>query len=638
MLLTREVNISDISDSTVGLDLFSVSCHDYYKDDKKVEVRVEHNTNVALFVGENVSVINTIDRNDEISGTYQIKISENYEIVQNENMTKTFSLIADKYQNLTLNGVNIEVENNVLYLHFTFDEWHYFRSWETHGIDFMIDFMEKTIFFNNCEYVSDTELRWRYDANLTDLADFMCNVFRNDVYKFVGFVDAIPGTYEDYVEVQTIPENACFNDEMYLRRFVTPLNCKKYELYEKECNDGTIFGLQAYRLNFRFKNVNYVEIFVEVPIASVSFPLSLETGNDTYQEQNLLENFVYKETMGSKNRIVEMEKLVYHPVFKLDNVQENGCLYKDVSKIKFNFHFREREDDGWIVKTNGMWNGIVLDNTSGNYVLQGDVNVLTPNTPKFFSYVGNTDKGRQSDLLEYLGFNDTDVKYQKSSLKKSFIRLSFYDSPNRANQNLLCYSTVFVNSGLLFTKMMRGANRKKRYILSGDDSNIKYDNAKVNTEPCFSNYTGITYDDIEDLRLSSQIVVSDMFSDNCSEGFYLYLWADDDNGAIPSDIYMRVDFNHAGYGRIIPMTMPYAYNTDSKHIYTMQDICDIWTNGGWGVRINEKYSYIHFKYVYDSVRRRHVYFLDPDTYGYDLARGEGSDVLELNLFEPKIIN
>jgi hypothetical protein len=129
-----------------------------------------------------------------------------------------------------------------------------------------------------------------------------------------------------------------------------------------------------------------------------------------------------------------------------------------------------------------------------------------------------------------------------------------------------------------------------------------------------------------------------MFSDNCSEGFYLYLWADDDNGAIPSDIYMRVDFNHAGYGRIIPMTMPYAYNTDSKHIYTMQDICDIWTNGGWGVRINEKYSYIHFKYVYDSVRRRHVYFLDPDTYGYDLARGEGSDVLELNLFEPKIIN
>ena len=43
----------------------------------------------------------------------------------------------------------------------------------------------------------------------------------------------------------------------------------------------------------------------------------------------------------------------------------------------------------------------------------------------------------QSDLLSYLGFTNDDVKYQKSKLKKSFLRISFYDSDNIGNQNLL---------------------------------------------------------------------------------------------------------------------------------------------------------------------------------------------------------
>ena len=60
------------------------------------------------------------------------------------------------------------------------------------------------------------------------------------------------------------------------------------------------------------------------------------------------------------------------------------------------------------------------------------------------------------------------------------------------------------------------------------------------------------YDEIESLRLSSQFVVKDKYSsESSSEGFYLYLWKDMAN-TTPGDIYMRVEFNHAGYGRTIP--------------------------------------------------------------------------------------
>ena len=252
-----------------------------------------------------------------------------------------------------------------------------------------------------------------------------------------------------------------------------------------------------------------------------------------------------------------------------------------------------------------------------------------------------TEKYTPDLILIYLGFNDSDVKYQKSKLKKSFLRLSYYDSPNRANQNLLGYATVFMDSGKVFAKMIRGANRKKLYVKSGEETNTKYDNAKVDKEPCFENHNELSVEYVEEFRLSSQIVVSDRLSEASSEGFYMYLWEDNDNGAVPSDVYMRVDFNHAGYGRVVPMTMPYVYGTNDNHVMSIYDIADKWQNPsaenwGWGVRANEKYSYIHLKYMYDSDSKRHVYYLDPDTYGTGSYYDSTPDELEINLYEPKI--
>ena len=641
MLLEYEIKQDTLSDNTVKLDLYSVSKHEYYDDDEKVEIYVEHTSDNTIYSGQTVSVTNSIDKEDEFGALETLYSSEDVSVVQCDNLLKTFSFIADKYQRLGLESVWLETEAGVLYLHFTFSTWHFFRSWETHNISFKVTYPVdqssngSEIEFSGCQYVSETEIKWRYNAEKEGIDDFMCAVFRNDTYNPVAYVDDSDERLEKYIEVSSIPERACFTDEMYLRVRVviskTP-ECEKWLLYDKECNDGTLVGVSAKRLNYKYENVDDVEMSIQMPLASINIPLSLSSGYDTYQEQNINEKFVKKEFEESKNNSSEMEKLVYHPVYKY--VDENGDVaYKDIHKIKFNLHFREREEDGWVVKTDGLWNG--MGETYGT--------VYQNNVLKFFSYVANgidffVDGGQQSDLLTYLGFTDSDIKYQKSKLKKSFLRLSFYDSPNRANQNLLCYSTLFLDSGNLFAKMMRGADRKKHYVISDSASSVLYDNLRVDTEPVFNDDGhGVSIDEVEEFRLSSQLVVTDRISENSSEGFYLYLWADNDNGALPSDIYMRVDFNHAGYGRVVPMTLPYLSNTNANKIYTFAEIEGKWTEGdGWGVRVNEKYSYIHFKYVYDSQSGRHVYYLDPDTYGLGLFENSMPDYLELNLYEPKI--
>lgn len=642
MLLEYEIRQGTLSDSTVKLYLYSVSKHEYYGDEEKVEVRVEHTSDVVIYPNQTVSVTNSIDKEDEFGSLETLYSSEDVSVVQSDNLLKTFSFIADKYQSLGLESVWLETEFGVLYLHFTFSTWHFFRSWETHDIAFKVMYPVaessdgREIEFSGCQYVSDNELKWRYNAEQERIEEFMCAVFRNDVYNPVAYVDDGDERLEKYVEVSSIPERACFTDEMYLRvRVVISKDpeCEKWILYDKECNDGTLVGVSVKRVNYKYENVNDVEMRIQVALASIGVPLSLSNGYDTYQEQNINEKFVNKEFEESKNNSAEMEKLVYHPVYKYMD-DEGNVAYKDIHKIKFNLHFREREEDGWVVKTDGLWNGMG----------DGYGTVYEDGVFKFFSYVSNgvdilVDKGQQSDLLTYLGFTDSDVKYQKSRLKKSFLRLSFYDSPNRAKQNLLCYSTIFLDSGKLFAKMMRGADRQKRYVISGLDSNVLYNDLKVDTEPKFeSNGYGVSTEEVENFRLSSQLVVTDRLSENSSEGFYLYLWADNDNGALPSDIYMRADFNHAGYGRVVPMTLPYLTGSTSNKIYTFGEIEDKWTTSGegWGVRMNEKYSYVHFKYVYDSGSGRHVYYLDPDTYGLGLFKNSTPDDLELNLYEPKI--
>ena len=336
----------------------------------------------------------------------------------------------------------------------------------------------------------------------------------------------------------------------------------------------------------------------------------------------------------------------------------------------------------------------------------------------------------QSDLLSYLGFDDDDVKYQKSKLKKSFLRISFYDSDNIANQNLLHTATIFLDSGELFAKYIKNIETEDEYkatktiiaqknpeisfkagsILTSseyekldDENRIKcvisgellaanggsssdkegytmYDKVgmSVNREPMRKRALdksldfGDNIDELERLRMSSQIVVTDKNSSKrSSEGFYFYTYKSNDNGVYPSDIYMRVEFNHAGYGRVIPFMMPYIRKSEEKlkenspgyerytktdrkenKIKTFDDICYDWSeididkennplkddsDIGYSAVRYMKYCHIKWKYRYDKHTQKHIYYLDPDVYGTGVTSDNkhGNNII-LNLYEGKI--
>lgn len=375
---------------------------------------------------------------------------------------------------------------------------------------------------------------------------------------------------------------------------------------EREEKEGTLKGCQVLRNNFLFTEKTDTTFWSNKSTVSIDIPFSSSFETNLYQMDLIKEKFVDKTKKEVINRIVDLERDVYYPsVYDVNNNYSH-----DIYTIKFNLHFREHRGDDWTVTNDTLWNG-VEDNRINKDITDDNV----------------------SDLLMFLGFNNEDVRYQRNKLKKSFLRLSYYDSPNPANQNLLMYSTIFVNSGELFSKYARygeeegytliSINEKGEYVLSTDKKGIGVD----------KEYDGF----IEEKRLSSQFVVKDKnTSKSSSEGFYLYLWKEDET-PIPQDIYMKVEFNHSGFGRTIPFMMPYSENSDGeKSIKSFQNIVDDFTNPEQAYTMSDylKYSYIHLKYVYDVENQKHRYFIDPQTYGTQVVSQDNE--LIINLYEAKI--
>ena len=375
---------------------------------------------------------------------------------------------------------------------------------------------------------------------------------------------------------------------------------------EREEKEGTLKGCQVLRNNFLFTEKTNTTFWSNRSTVSIDIPFSSSFETNLYQMDLIKEKFVDKTKKEVINRIVDLERDVYYP-----SVYDVNYNYShDIYTIKFNLHFREHRGDDWTVTNDTLWNG-VEDNRINKDITDDNV----------------------SDLLMFLGFNNEDVRYQRNKLKKSFLRLSYYDSPNPANQNLLMYSTIFVNSGELFSKYARygeeegytliSINEDGEYVLSTDKKGIGVD----------KEYDGF----IEEKRLSSQFVVKDKnTSKSSSEGFYLYLWKEDET-PIPQDIYMKVEFNHSGFGRTIPFMMPYSENSDGeKSIKSFQDIVDDFTNPEQAYTMSDylKYSYIHLKYAYDVENQKHRYFIDPQTYGTQVVSQDNE--LIINLYEAKI--
>ena len=301
-----------------------------------------------------------------------------------------------------------------------------------------------------------------------------------------------------------------------------------------------------------------VDSFIEYEKNDLEFNINIKEGYNT----TLLQNDYYKhfyvdnQIKNNINKVVDMEKQIFIPKVKnvvKSEINTNGV----VNEITFNPIFRKRSEgiNNW-----GDWE--VLNEYTKN---------LVNNTTSLYD----------------LGFTNDDIKYQKKSLKKSFLRLSFYDTKNRANQSLLFYSTIFFNTNKLF----------KDFITYGDS---KYVETKFSVKNSFD-YS------------------------NSSEGYYLYLFPNLCKGTTETTIYMKVEFNHAKYGKTLPLLSPSIPYFEKGYIDS---------NNGSPADIKKLFNdlYIEVKIKYNKDTNEYIWYLNDDKFN----DSNGNNLI-LNLYEP-IVN
>lgn len=609
-ILNREIN--DIGDND---KMLSVTC--YYDKDYNIT------TESKIYLQEYYDI--------QTPGTdYKSVLSFEMtpKIVYGDVKNRYFTFNIDKYFSLTINEIEVLVEDNNARLRFVFNDMHYFRTWDDEiGFDVLFYGKDNELYrkwFGNCEIEDEYTLIWNYDSKSEYMDDFMCSVFCNDTYDFVGY-----DGNEESVQMESVPQKACFTDEVYIKVPINELCDDKFSYYEKKCNSGDVVGLSAFRKQF----FNDYSVFMDT--GSIRLPVSLVQNSDItlLNEDIVMNKYVSDEIRNSINKSNEMERMPYCPVF-LKSTESPET--EDIFKIKFNLHFRQHRGSGWTVGDNDYWNGvnnksITLDRMADDFY--GN---------RFFTF---SDKSKQSDLLSYLGFSTTDVKYMRNKLKKSFLRLLWYDSDDAITQNLLYYANVYIDSGKLYLKFMNNVSTYG-YVLPTKGTSMRFTGAKTDMEYAPQGFRSIPDDDLEEHRLSSQIVISDLYdTETSSEGYKIYLWDDKLNIGEETDLYLKVMFNHAGYGRTIPFFMPYFdFEQEGRYgIKTFDQILYDWReDNGYGIRKFNKYSYIHFKCRYDSQKKKRVYYLDPETYGeYALYGMHGNNdlspnELEINLYEVKV--
>ena len=303
-----------------------------------------------------------------------------------------------------------------------------------------------------------------------------------------------------------------------------------------------------------------------------------------YQEERNNTLFVEKIKKSVIPPVINMERVKYAPIIR----DEEGEEISIVCGITFNLHFRERDDNWNIVKNEGWC-------------------TCNPTAIKNENF-------EKSDSLYYLGFNDSDAQYQKMKLKKSFIRLSFYSSNDPLSQSLLYYSTIFLDSGRLF-----GQFNKKRTELIGEGRIWSPNEAPKYVLEAAAQQGS-------DIRIDSQITIHNEFdTTKSSEGFNMYLFADDSEICAKDKdfrtIYMKVEFNHAGYGKTVPF-MPWP------ELETNSDIT-----------VEEYFKNVYIPVKICHINKAYYYYFGFDDFGEDnpyIKRNKDNKSITFNLFEPKI--
>ena len=628
-MLKYTVNINEVTDDQYRVPITSYEFKEvlYGMDERYQLVYCYYDVDLTGGVLSDLSVTKTYQIEGTMPEPTTVTNTERYNVFSHNKEEKYFVFAVKKNTplNVTMMIAGVDDGGNG-YIDFKFSPYHYFNPTDTDIQLFIKGYGHDNVPYRTtlqCTYIDYMTLRW-YIGDDIDFLDLVMGPYTYNLIEYDG---------GDFEEVKEIPQQVTYSDPQYIKIVKTACGNEIIYYYEKSCGELHPERIEVERFN---QWIVDAEIFANYSRTKITLPISQKFDTETYRDENIQEHFISGAEARTINPIVDMEKFVFQPVYPVMNTNDEIVDFKAITKIKFNLHFREHVGENWSTDSDSYWNGV----NKNTLTPMGDVTDGDP-TNRFFSY---TDKSKQSDLLTFAGFTDSDVKYQKNRLKKSFLRLSIYDSNNPTEKNLLSYSTIFVDSGKLYAKMMRNGT-SKNYVVTNYKDGDKYITAKggqVNTEPISS----LSDDQKEDLRLSTQFVVSDKYSSkSSSEGFYLYLWVDNDMDIYPQDLYMQIEFNHAGYGRTVPFMLPYfdIVKDGQRGIKTFDEVMYDWrVKNGYGIRTYTRYAYIHLKRRYSDELKNHVYYLDPEQYGNDALYKKGMNAdgspteLEIDLYEAKI--
>lgn len=589
-MLKIRLNTNEIFDDKDRVNVLyyrnlDIDNNDSEKEKSKTSLLVK--TNNLEKIRENTQIIcqHNVYYQQVNGNSDSITFIEKYNVKTINEMSNTFSLLYDKYRQLEVERVYIDSnEKNEEVVYFVFQQPHFFN-----------------------ENDEDISLYFTYENEFVEIRD--CSYSTNKIIA----------VYKNKLELHKI-----------LYGYIFP-----------ETNEGVTTFISVYRKNYFFTEIDNQSLYYDNPKCNITIPLTKKYDIDLMKE-TWINDYVIDSKKKCINPIVDMEKDIYYPVFPHTNAKGD---YEYVNKIVFNLHFREHTGENWLVESNSLWNGLIND---GTIKFNDD----------FFNLSTNEGKSQQSDLLTYLNFTDSDVRYQKNKLKKSFLRLLFYDSDNPANQNLLMYSTIFMKSGEYFNKFIKYFEEipYKSLVINNDGDievikNLK--GVRVNREPDGTLIMSKTVEEIEEKRLSSQFVVEDKYhSEGSSEGFYIYLWRNILDGLMTEEekrkgltLYMKVEFNHAGYGRAVPFMMPYWDKKKWKSkegIKRFDEIVNDWNNkngtdGQYGARQYSKFSYIKLNIKYDENKGNYIYCLSDEYYGKSSTEKTDDNSLIINLYEANMV-
>lgn len=418
-----------------------------------------------------------------------------------------------------------------------------------------------------------------------------------------------------------------------------------------------------------------LSLFTNDGYIQIKLPLEMNVANNAMQEDVVTRDFYEAEKKKAINSIVDMEKDVYVPMYMENGKKYSGSstVFYPVTDIDINLHFRTRNLTNW--KINDKDTNVEASGDNDNWFCTD-----------FFPYKqilesvndGGKTVMNSSDLMSLLFFDNDDIFYQRDSVGKSFLRFSYYDSPDPNTQSLLCTSTVFMDEHALYKKYLDNSRRNVKdygviqeqkfqtgetsdgteYIIPGeiiDSSGDVINRISVATEvltgphdPKRKEYNVSDIDMTEMLkdtrRISSRFSITNKYNtDTSSEGFYLYMFREYSENLRPKPIYMKIEFNHAGIGKTIPFIVPMHWSggteTDNEYVperkLTLKDDLEE-LKEGYPLSYVYAQTYIPLYAVYDYNHKQYAYVFD-DRY-IDRETLDKENKIRLNLFEIKIKN